>query len=46
MYIQLSKAGMEHLGIPAGPARLPLMPVSAEDKKELGRVMDRIGLSR
>jgi 4-hydroxy-tetrahydrodipicolinate synthase len=46
MYIQLSKAGMEHLGVPAGPARLPLMPVSPEDKKELGRVMDRIGLSR
>ena len=46
MYIQISKAAMEILGLPAGPARPPLMPVSEQDKRELANIMESMGLSR
>lgn len=46
MYIQLSKAGLEHMGLPAGQARPPLSPVSPATHAELGRVMEAIGLKK
>lgn len=43
-YIQVIKAAMEYLGMPAGEARMPLLPMSAEKKQKLHRLIDEAGL--
>jgi 4-hydroxy-tetrahydrodipicolinate synthase len=40
------KAWLEHLGLPQGPVRPPLVPLTREQTAELNRDIDRLGLVR
>jgi 4-hydroxy-tetrahydrodipicolinate synthase len=44
-YLQITKAAMEHLGLPAGLCRMPMLPLKDEHKRELGRILDELGLN-
>lgn len=44
-YIAGVKAGLELVGSPAGPARLPARPLSAEKRAELKQILDSIGVA-
>jgi 4-hydroxy-tetrahydrodipicolinate synthase len=41
-FAQLSKAGLEILGKRAGPPRMPLLPISDEEREELKTLIEKI----
>ena len=45
-YIVYLKESMNLVGIPAGPARPPLPPLSAREKAQLRKVLEELGLAQ
>jgi dihydrodipicolinate synthase/N-acetylneuraminate lyase len=43
-YVAGIKAGLELLGHPAGPARLPVQPLPAEDRRRFAAILDAAGV--
>ncbi|HEV2067991.1 MAG TPA: dihydrodipicolinate synthase family protein, partial [Thermomicrobiales bacterium] len=43
-HIAVVKEAMNLLGLPGGAVRSPLLPVAAEDREELRRILATIGL--
>ncbi len=45
-YVAGIKAGLELIGHPAGPARLPIQPLPAEDRDRFATILSRAGVLR